>query len=118
MANSGRDLQPGGDRPQERGLQQGRNLQEEVERVAETARIGLRDGEWETFASDLELIETAAKRLAELPLDGVEPTLFPLPLTNVMRTDEARPSLSQEDALANAPEAEEGCFWVPRILDM
>jgi aspartyl-tRNA(Asn)/glutamyl-tRNA(Gln) amidotransferase subunit C len=48
--------------------------------------------------------------------ETVPATSHPLPLTNVFRSDEVRPSLSNEEALASAPRAEEGQFRVPRIL--
>lgn len=56
-------------------------------------------------------------RIQALDLDGVEPTTHALPLRNVMRADEITPSLSQEEALANAPATEDGRFKVPRIVE-
>jgi aspartyl-tRNA(Asn)/glutamyl-tRNA(Gln) amidotransferase subunit C len=49
--------------------------------------------------------------------DDIEPMSHPLPLTNVTRPDEVRPSLGAEAALAAAPEQEQQRFSVPRILD-
>ena len=51
--------------------------------------------------------------MAELDLADVEPTLHPLALSNVLAEDEPRPSLSVEEALANAPDSEDGAFRVP-----
>ena len=56
-------------------------------------------------------------RQREVAAADVPPMSHPLPLANVTRPDEVRPSLTQEQALANAPEAAEGLFGVPRILD-
>ena len=50
-------------------------------------------------------------------LDDVPPTSHPIPLTNVFRDDVVAPCLTAEQALANAPDAEDGRFGVPRILD-
>ena len=57
------------------------------------------------------------EKIQALDLDGVEPTAHALPLRNVMRPDETRDCLSQEGALANAPEREDDRFRVPRILE-
>jgi aspartyl-tRNA(Asn)/glutamyl-tRNA(Gln) amidotransferase subunit C len=57
-----------------------------------------------------------AEDVAALDLEGVEPTAHPLPLANVLRDDEVRPSLDREEVLAQAPAAEDGRFRVPRIL--
>jgi aspartyl-tRNA(Asn)/glutamyl-tRNA(Gln) amidotransferase subunit C len=48
---------------------------------------------------------------------GVEPTAHVLPLVNVMRDDEVRPSYPPDAMLQNAPDAHEGQFRVPRILE-
>jgi aspartyl-tRNA(Asn)/glutamyl-tRNA(Gln) amidotransferase subunit C len=47
----------------------------------------------------------------------VPPTAHPLPLVNVLRTDEVRPSLPRHEVLAMAPASEDDRFRVPRILD-
>ncbi|MFN2525728.1 MAG: Asp-tRNA(Asn)/Glu-tRNA(Gln) amidotransferase subunit GatC, partial [Actinomycetota bacterium] len=57
------------------------------------------------------------ERIQALDLADVAPTSHAVPLTNVMRADEVRPSLDPGDALANAPEREDGRFKVPRILE-
>lgn len=58
-----------------------------------------------------------AERIQALDLDDVEPTSHALALTNVLRPDEVREPLSQDEALSNAPEAVEGRFKVPRIIE-
>lgn len=58
-----------------------------------------------------------AERIQALDLDDVEPTSHSVPLANVTRPDEARPSLPQAEALRNAPEVEDGRFKVPRIIE-
>ena len=58
-----------------------------------------------------------AEKIQELDLDDVPPTSHSVPLSNVMRADQVSPSLSQEDALANAPETQDGRFKVPRIIE-
>ncbi len=86
---------------------------DEVVHVARLARLALTDEELDRFAGQLDAILEAVGKVSELDLSGVEPTLHPLELSNVWAEDEPRPSLPVEDALANAPEAEENAFRVP-----
>jgi aspartyl-tRNA(Asn)/glutamyl-tRNA(Gln) amidotransferase subunit C len=88
-----------------------------VDHVARLARLDLSPEERERMASELSHIVEYATRVSALELDDVEPTSHALPMRNAMRADEVFPSLSQKDALANAPEAEDGRFKVPRILE-
>jgi aspartyl-tRNA(Asn)/glutamyl-tRNA(Gln) amidotransferase subunit C len=89
----------------------------EVEHVAQLARLALRDEELETFARELGVILEHVEDLAALDLDDVEPTAHPLPLVNVLRRDEVRPSLPRDEVLSQAPAVEDRRFRVPRILD-
>jgi aspartyl-tRNA(Asn)/glutamyl-tRNA(Gln) amidotransferase subunit C len=56
-------------------------------------------------------------KLRALETEGVEPTSHAVPLVNVMREDEPRPCLSQDEALANAPDRSDASFRVPRIIE-
>jgi aspartyl-tRNA(Asn)/glutamyl-tRNA(Gln) amidotransferase subunit C len=53
--------------------------------------------------------------VSELDLEGVPPTSHPLDLVNVLAEDDPIPSLSREEALANAPDPEDGFFGVPPV---
>ncbi len=90
---------------------------EEVARVARLARLGLQEEELRRLAGQLSQILSAFAKLQELDTTGVEPTAHAIPLHNVFRRDERRPSLPQQAALANAPAEQDGYFRVPRILD-
>jgi len=90
---------------------------EEVEHIAELARLGLTDAEKETFREQLSAILDYAAILNRLDTAGVPPTTSALPLSNVMRPDEVKPSLPTEDALANAPDAEANQFRVRAVLE-
>jgi aspartyl-tRNA(Asn)/glutamyl-tRNA(Gln) amidotransferase subunit C len=85
----------------------------EVEHVARLARLELSEEEFERFGAQLSAILEAVGKVAELDLADVEPTAHPLDIVNVWAEDEARPSLSVEDALANAPDREGSFFRVP-----
>ena len=86
---------------------------DEVVHVARLARLALTEEELDRFAGQLDAILEAVGKVAELDLSDVEPTLHPLALSNVWAEDEPRPSLPVEEALANAPAAEDGAFRVP-----
>ena len=88
-----------------------------VDHVARLARLDLSDEERERMSVELAQILGHAEAIQELDLDDVEPTSHALPLRNVMRADEVKPSLTQDEALASAPEAEEGRFRVPKIIE-
>jgi aspartyl-tRNA(Asn)/glutamyl-tRNA(Gln) amidotransferase subunit C len=86
---------------------------EQVLHVAKLARLELTEDEVERMSGELSSILEAIERIAELDLEGVEPTSHVVSLENVLRADEPRPSLPRERALANAPEAGDVGFRVP-----
>ena len=90
--------------------------EDRVRHVALLSRLELSDEEIANASRDLTNILHHINKLSELDLDGVEPTSHAIPLENVFREDEARPSLSNEEALENAPEQEDCCFKVPQII--
>ncbi|GAB3681859.1 Asp-tRNA(Asn)/Glu-tRNA(Gln) amidotransferase subunit GatC [Salinarchaeum chitinilyticum] len=83
---------------------------EDVEHVAGLARVDLDDGDAERFVEQFADILEAFDALEEVPDVDRDAEL-----TNVMRPDEERASLSQDDALANAPESEDGYFKGPNV---
>jgi aspartyl-tRNA(Asn)/glutamyl-tRNA(Gln) amidotransferase subunit C len=90
---------------------------DEVAHLARLSRLALGEDELEHFAAQLDVIISAVARVQEVAADDIPPTSHALPLTNVFRPDEIRPSLTPQQALAGAPAAEEDRFRVPRILD-
>lgn len=90
---------------------------EEVQHVARLSRLHLTDEELERMRQQLDAILAYIDKLRELDVEGVEPTAHAVPLVNVMRDDELTPSLSQEAALANAPDRAGEFFRVPRIIE-
>ena len=89
----------------------------DIEKVARLARLELSEGEKETFGNQLEQILTYMEQLNRLDTTGVEPTSHAIPIYNVFREDEVRPSIPQEEVLAIAPDEEDGHFKVPRIIE-
>ncbi|WP_114907975.1 Asp-tRNA(Asn)/Glu-tRNA(Gln) amidotransferase subunit GatC [Ornithinimicrobium murale] len=90
---------------------------DDVAHVAMLARIQLTDEELDRLAGQLDQIVGWVGQINEVAADDVPPMSHPLPLTNVTRPDEVRPSLTAEQALAGAPASELDRFSVPRILD-
>ena len=86
---------------------------DDVLHVARLARLGLRDGEAERLQTELSAILEAVGKVSELDLTDVPPTSHPLDVVNVWDEDEPRPSLTVEEALANAPERDGDAFRVP-----
>jgi len=89
----------------------------EVEHVARLARLALSADEKDRMRSQLDAILGYVEQLRRVDTVGVEPTAHVLPLVNVMRDDEVRPSYPADAMLANAPDAQDGQFRVPRILE-
>ncbi len=89
----------------------------DVIHIAQLARVALTEEEIERYAQQLSGILDHFAALAAVPADGVEPTAHPLPLSNVMRSDEVAPSLSRAAVLSNAPAQEDGCFRVRAVLE-
>jgi aspartyl-tRNA(Asn)/glutamyl-tRNA(Gln) amidotransferase subunit C len=90
---------------------------DEVAHLAALARIDLDDAELDRLAGQLGVVLDAVASVGQVAADDIPPTSHPLPLTNVQRADEVRPCLTQAEALSGAPEAEQGRFRVPHILD-
>ncbi len=91
--------------------------QKDVEYLAHLARVQLSPEEIRRFAGELSEILGYVEKLKGVDTEGVPPTSHVLPLTNVFREDQARPTLSQEEALANAPDREGPFFRVPKIIE-
>jgi aspartyl-tRNA(Asn)/glutamyl-tRNA(Gln) amidotransferase subunit C len=85
----------------------------QVLHVARLARLRLTDEETERMAGELSGILEHVDRISELDLDGVEPTSHVIPLENVLRPDEPRPSWLRDEVLEPAPDPASGAFRVP-----
>ena len=89
----------------------------DVKYIAHLARLALTPEEEKAIGAQLGNILTYIEKLKEVDVAGVEPTSHAVPLKNVTRQDEVRPSLSQEEALQNAPARANGLFLVPKIVE-
>ena len=89
----------------------------DVDHVARLARLALSDEDRERFRAQLGLILEHAERVREVAADDVPPTSHAVAQSNVFREDEPREGLSHEEALAGAPDSEDGRFKVSRIIE-
>ena len=88
----------------------------DVEKIATLAKLKFSDDEKEKLIEELAQIIAYVEKLNELDLENVPPTSHVLDLKNVMRDDEVRSGLSQEEALMNAPAKHRGFFSVPKVI--
>jgi aspartyl-tRNA(Asn)/glutamyl-tRNA(Gln) amidotransferase subunit C len=79
--------------------------------------LNLTEEEKDKFTLEMASIIEFADKLNELDTEGIEPTAHVIPIQNVFREDEVRPSYDREEILKNAPEKEDGCFKVPKIVE-
>jgi aspartyl-tRNA(Asn)/glutamyl-tRNA(Gln) amidotransferase subunit C len=120
------DLLPQGERrrmSRDVGVSGGRNVscvntigRQDVAYLARLARVAVSDAELDELAGQLDVILHAVARVSEVAAADVPPMTHAVPVTNVLRRDEVRPSLRRDEVLAAAPAAEVGRFRVPRIL--
>ena len=89
----------------------------DIKDVAHLARLQLTPDEEAQLGAQLDGILGYIEKLKELDVTGVEPTAHAVPLVNVTRPDEIRPSLPHDDALRNAPAQANGLFMVPKIVE-
>ena len=90
---------------------------QDVEHVARLARLELSPAEKERMRRELDGILAYIDKLRALDTSGIAPTSHAVPVTNVMRDDVERPSLPQDEMLANAPDRQGDLFRVPKIIE-
>jgi aspartyl-tRNA(Asn)/glutamyl-tRNA(Gln) amidotransferase subunit C len=88
----------------------------DVEHVAHLARLGLTDDELTSLEGQLNHIVDQYAVLAELDTEHISPTAQTIEVENILRDDVARPGLSTDEALANAPQRSGDHIVVPPIL--
>lgn len=90
---------------------------EDVLHVAALARLNLHESSIDPFAEQLGAVLEYAAALNSLDTTGVPPTFHAVDISNVFREDTPGAHLSPDDAFANAPEAEDGHFIVPKVIE-
>ena len=89
----------------------------DLENVAVLSRLRVPEDEQETYIQQMDAIRTYMDNLSEVDTENVKPTTYALPMSNVFREDEVKPSLDREAALSNAPLKDNGYFKVPKVLE-
>ncbi len=89
----------------------------DIKYVAHLARLALTAEEEEKFGAQLAHILGYVEKLNRLDVAQIEPMAHAVPLVNVVRPDEVRPSLSNQEALRNAPARANGLFMTPKIVE-
>ncbi len=88
----------------------------EVERIANLSRLKMGEDKKE-MQKNLEDVLGHFEKLNELDTEGVKPTAHILPYENVFRKDEVVVKISRDELTANAPQKEDGCYVVPRVVE-
>ena len=88
----------------------------DVEYIARLAKLRLNDDELTTMTGQLNKILEYMDQLNEVNTEDVPPLAHPLQMENVFRSDVRQPSLTTEEALANAPEKKGKYFSVPKVV--
>ncbi|MFT3886908.1 MAG: Asp-tRNA(Asn)/Glu-tRNA(Gln) amidotransferase subunit GatC [Arachnia sp.] len=89
---------------------------DDVARLGALARIQLSEQECAELAPELDVILESVRSVSEVAGPDVPMATHAIPMTNVFRVDEVRPSLTPAEALSGAPDQEDGRFRVPKIL--
>lgn len=89
----------------------------DIEHIAELAHFKLSPDELESLKKDLDSTIRYVQKLFELDVSNVEPTKFGQPVSNVLREDVVEPSLDHDTIIANAPDASDREFRMPKIVE-
>ena len=90
---------------------------EEFLHVADLARLTVDDEAVGMFAEQLGSILEYVEKLGAVDTSGITPTAHAVEMANAFRKDDTTHHLQRDAALANAPEAEEGHFIVPKVIE-
>jgi len=90
---------------------------DQVEHVAHLARLSLTEEEKERMTKDMEMILEFADQINQFEFEDVNATAHVIPIENVFREDEVRPSMDRDILLSNATSKENGCYSVPKIVE-
>ena len=88
-----------------------------VDHIAHLARLKFEGDKKTAIKQDLEKIISFMDKLSDLPTENVEPLIFMNESVNVLREDVAKVTLTQSEALKNAPKKDSDYFRIPKVLD-
>jgi len=90
---------------------------EQVEHIAELAKLALSDEEKALYREQLSAILDYAERIQQIDTGDISPTATVLPVHTVLREDVSRPGAPRDELLENAAEQEDGMYRVDTILE-
>lgn len=90
---------------------------QDVEKVASLSMIHFSEEEKLQLQQDLSNIIAHVEKLNELDTEGVEPTTYILNQQNILREDIPQENMDRDTLMANAPQKDEGCFIVPKVVE-
>lgn len=90
---------------------------EVVDHIAHLARLEFEGDKKVAIKADLEKIISFMDKLQEVDTDNVEPLIFMSEEVNVLREDVAKITVTQAEALKNAPQKDSDYFRIPKVLD-
>src|SRR5699024_4828028 len=90
---------------------------ERIQKIADAVRIEISDEEAARYAEEISSVIQHANVLSELKTDDVAPRRHGIVMGSVLRKDEPKHTITQEDALENAPDQEDGHFKVQSIME-
>ena len=90
--------------------------QEEIKKIALLSRLEIKEENMAHMEKQLNSVLEYIDVLKQVDIEGVKPTVHAVELYNVWREDVRKPSLSNEEALMNAPDKENGYFKVPKVM--
>ena len=91
--------------------------EEIVDHIAHLARLEFEGADKDGIRNDMQNIITFMDRLNELDTENVEPLIFMSDEVNRLRDDVAQVTVSQKEALKNAPKKDSDYFRIPKVLD-
>ena len=94
-----------------------RLTKQDIESVAYLSRLRFSEEEKDKLTGHINRLLENFEKLQEVDTEDVEPTSHVIPVANVFRKDESRPSLPVEDVVSNGPQVAENCFVVPRVVE-
>ena len=88
-----------------------------IDKLANLAKLEFDVNEKKEIAQDLNGILAFVEKINEVNLDGIEPLIYVSDEINIMRTDEVKHEITQQEALSNAPKKDSDYFKAPKVLD-
>lgn len=88
-----------------------------VEQIAHLARLSFDEQSLETMIKDMNRMIEFVNKLNELPTEGVEPLIYMVNQSNVLREDLIHQTITKEEALKNAPKHDSDYFRVPKVIE-